>query len=166
MSLLGCRPSTGMATPPADLRAGWRDAIRRAGLRVTPQREAVLAAVWRQRHATADSLVAELAAADSAVNLSTVYRSLEALEQIGLVRHAHLGAGSPTYHIAVEHPHLHLQCRSCGRLQSLPVEAAASFAGEIERETGFLADFTHAAIHGTCAECVVAGDGPGGDDEA
>lgn len=155
-----------MATPPAELRAGWREAIRRAGLRVTPQREAVLAAVWRQRHATADSLVAELAAADSAVNLSTVYRSLEALEQIGLVRHAHLGAGAPTYHIAVERPHLHLQCLSCGSVRSLPADAAAAFAADIERETGFVADFTHAAIHGTCADCVVAGAESAGDDGA
>ena len=155
-----------MATPPADLRAGWRDAIRQAGLRVTPQREAVLAAVWRQRHATADSLVAELAATDAGVNLSTVYRSLEALEQIGLVRHAHLGAGAPTYHIAVERPHLHLQCLSCGSVRSLPAEAAAGFTAQIERRTGFRADLTHAAIHGTCPDCVVALEEPARDDGA
>ncbi len=151
--------------PPADLQQAWREQIHAAGMRVTPQREALLAAVWRMRHATAESLVAELERADSAVNLSTVYRALDALERIGLVRHAHLGAGTPTYHISVESPHLHLQCTVCGKVISLPVAQAQGFVEHLAARTGFEADITHAAIYGRCADCVVAADAPGGDHE-
>ncbi|GAA2924325.1 hypothetical protein GCM10020221_20370 [Streptomyces thioluteus] len=47
------------------------------------------------------------------VNISTVYRTLELLEELGLVSHAHLGHGAPTYHLADRHDHIHLVCRDC-----------------------------------------------------
>lgn len=141
--------------PSADLQQSWRESIHAAGMRVTPQREALLAAVWRLRHATAESLVTELARADAAVNLSTVYRGLEALESIGLVRHAHLGSGGPTYHIAVESPHVHLRCDGCGRVVSVSPDLAQPFVEAVAGATGFTADVTHAAVHGRCRECAV-----------
>ena len=49
------------------------------------------------------------------VNITTVYRTLELLEELGLVTHTHLSHGSPTYHAAGEDQHVHLVCRSCGR---------------------------------------------------
>ena len=151
--------------PPAELRQAWRQRIHAAGMRVTPQREALLASVWRLRHATADTLVADLARADASVNLSTVYRGLEALERIGLVRHAHLGAGTPTYHISDAAGHLHLQCNACGRVISMDLAAADDFAALLQRRTGFEADLAHGAIYGRCRECVVAGRVAEGEDE-
>jgi Fur family ferric uptake transcriptional regulator len=142
------------AEPPAQVQQDWRAAIHAAGLRVTPQREALLASVWRLRHATAESLVADLADSGTAVNLSTVYRGLEALEGIGLVRHAHLGAGAPTYHLAAASDHLHLQCNTCGRIISVEAEAAEQFAAQVRQRTGFTADLTHGAIYGQCAQCL------------
>jgi len=133
-------------------------------MRVTPQREALLAAIWRSSHATAESLVADLDGSDDAVNTSTVYRSLDAMERIGLVRHAHLGTGGPTYHIAVESPHIHLQCNLCGKVSSLDAAAAQAFVARLAESTGFEADVTHAAIYGRCAECVVAGHQASSDD--
>ena len=145
--------------PPAELRRAWRDAIHDAGMRVTPQREALLASVWRLRHSTAETLVADLARADASVNLSTVYRGLDALARIGLVRHAHLGNGSPTFHIARESAHIHLQCNGCSSVISIGVGEADGFADRIADLTGFRADMTHAAIYGLCAQCSVAADG-------
>jgi Fur family ferric uptake transcriptional regulator len=127
-------------------------------MRVTPQREALLAAVWRLRHATAESLQTALAASDASVNLSTVYRGLDALERLGLVRHAHLGTGGPTYHIAEEAPHIHLQCNECGRVIPMSASPAEAFVAAIVERTGFQADITHAAIYGRCAQCAVAPD--------
>jgi Fur family ferric uptake transcriptional regulator len=140
-------------TPPADLRAAWREAIHAAGLRVTVQRQDLLAAVWRLRHATPERLVADLGAAGSPMSLSTVYRGLEALEAIGLVRHAHLGGVGPTYHIAVESPHLHLRCNGCRQVTSLPPEVAGGFVAEVAQRTGFTVDITHGAVYGICAAC-------------
>lgn len=150
--------------PPADLLQAWREQIHAAGMRVTPQREALLASVWRLRHATADTLVTDLAQADASVNLSTVYRGLEALERIGLVRHAHLGAGTPTYHISAAAPHLHLQCNACGRVISMELAATADFAALVQERTGFEADLAHGAIYGRCRECVLAGRRAAGED--
>jgi Fur family ferric uptake transcriptional regulator len=48
-----------------------------------------------------------------AVNASTVYRTLEVLEELGLVRHAHLSDRAPTYHSSSDHEHFHLVCRNC-----------------------------------------------------
>lgn len=142
-----------VTVPPADLRAAWRQAIHAAGMRVTPQREELLAAIWRLRHATADSLVTDVTLAGAPMSLSTVYRGLDALESIGLVRHAHLGGGGPTYHIAVESPHLHLRCNRCAGVTSMPPDTAADFVAQVARRTGFLVDITHGAVYGLCADC-------------
>lgn len=152
------------AQPSAELQQSWREAIHAAGMRVTPQREALLVAVHRLRHATAESLLAELARADAAVNLSTVYRGLEALEGIGLVRHAHIGSGGPTYHIAVDRPHIHLRCDSCGAVRSADPALADTFVAALGEATGFAADITHAAIHGRCRHCMVAAAPTAGED--
>lgn len=122
-------------------------------MRVTAQREALLSSVWRLRHATADSLVDDAARGATSVDLSTVYRALEALERIGLVRHTHLGSGPPTYHLAAASDHLHLQCNTCGRIISLEGEAAEPFAAAVRHRTGFAADLTHGAIYGQCERC-------------
>jgi Fur family ferric uptake transcriptional regulator len=91
------------------------------------------------------------------VNLSTVYRTLELLEELELVSHTHLGHGAPIYHAAHERDHLHLVCGACGRI----IEAAAVFADPlVERlrgEFGFETDVAHFALFGRCAECVAAG---------
>ena len=54
----------------------------------------------------------------SAVNVSTVYRTLEVLEELGLVRHAHLSDRAPTYHSVADPEHFHLVCRNCHRVIS------------------------------------------------
>jgi len=152
-------PARLMATqPPTELLQAWRSTLREAGMRVTQQREALLVSVWRMRHATAESLVVELERSNRPMNLSTVYRGLDALQQVGLVRHAHLGSGGPTYHIAVEARHLHLQCTECGRVTSLGVAFAADFVAAVAEQTGFAADIAHGAIYGRCAGCTFAAD--------
>ena len=75
--------------------------LRRAqGYRLTPQRQLVLEAVAALGHATPDEICAEVRKTARGVNISTVYRTLELLEELGLVTHAHLGHGAPTYHLA------------------------------------------------------------------
>ena len=98
-----------------DLRSRLRD----SGYRLTPQRELILAAVEKLGHATPDEVLAEVREHSSAVNASTVYRTLEVLEGLGLVRHAHLSDRAPTYHSVSDHEHFHLVCRNCGRVVSV-----------------------------------------------
>ena len=96
-------------TPPEK----WRAKLRAEGYRLTPQRELVLRAVEDLGHATPDEVFAEVRRESSAVNISTVYRTLELLERLRLVWHPHLGKGAPVYHTA-GHRHRHVACATCG----------------------------------------------------
>src|SRR5215469_14850739 len=87
----------------------WDATLRASGYRVTPQRQLVLEAVTRLHHASPEEIRAEVNQTARGVNLSTVYRTLELLEQLGLVTHTHLGHGAAVYHPATEPDHLHLR---------------------------------------------------------
>lgn len=129
------------------------DRLRGQGYRLTPQRQLVLRAVEKLGHATPDEVLAEVHAQSSAVNVSTVYRNLEVLEELGLVRHAHLSDRAPTYHSVTDHEHFHLVCRNCHRVQSVDPEVVAPFAEQLREQRDFVIDVGHLAIFGTCVEC-------------
>jgi Fur family ferric uptake transcriptional regulator len=127
--------------------------LRREGYRLTPQRQFVLRAVEKLGHATPDEVYAEVRAHASAVNVSTVYRTLEVLEELGLVRHTHLSDRAPTYHSVTDHEHFHLVCRNCHTVISVDPEVVAPLAGRLEREQGFVIDVGHLAVFGHCVAC-------------
>ncbi len=129
--------------------------LHEKGLRLTPQRELVLNAVRELGHATPEDVAAKIHLTHPGINLSTVYRNLETLENVGLVQHTHLGHGGATYHAAEELTHLHLVCENCGSVGDAPIEAAANFVNTLSDDYGFKTDVTHFAIYGTCADCVV-----------
>lgn len=133
----------------------WRAALREKGYRLTPQRELILAAVDELGHATPDEVLAHVQEKASAINASTVYRTLEVLEELGLVRHAHLSDRAPTYHSTRGHTHFHLVCRGCHRVISVDVEEAASFAESLEGRHAFTPDMGHLTVFGLCDECKV-----------
>ena len=88
--------------------------LRARGMRMTPQRRRVIAAVEKLGHATPDALAATVAHdGGAALPLSTIYRNLEALEELGVVTHTHLDHRAPTYHLAEHADHLHLVCLGC-----------------------------------------------------
>ena len=123
------------------------------GYRLTPQRQLVLQAVETLGHATPDEILAEVQQHASAVNVSTIYRTLEVLEELGLVRHTHLSDRAPTYHSVTDHVHFHLVCRNCHRVVSVDPEVLAPFASRLREEQGFVIDVGHLAIFGECVEC-------------
>lgn len=131
-------------------------ALHAHGYRATPARLLVYDAVVVLRHASPENILAHVHGHAPGVNLSTVYRVLEVLESVGLVTHAHIGTGSPTYHRADSPAHLHFRCSGCGKVQSLPATTAADFIRTVFDQLGFTADMTHAGIDGECAECAAA----------
>ncbi len=127
--------------------------LRRHGLRVTPQRRLVLAAVADLGHSTPEQICERVQTGADGVSLATVYRTLELLESLGLVAHTHLGHGAPTYHLAAHADHVHLVCRGCGDVREWDVEAAGDLGRRIREETGFVPDLAHLSLHGWCAAC-------------
>lgn len=127
--------------------------LHEKGLRLTPQRELVLSAVRELGHSTPEEIAEKVRIAHPGINLSTVYRNLEILENVGLVVHTHLGHGGATYHAAEELTHLHLVCEKCGSIGDAPIEAAANFVNTLADDYGFKTDVTHFAIYGTCTSC-------------
>ena len=127
--------------------------LRERGLRLTPQRQLVLQAVHELGHATPEQVHNAVREVAAGVNITTVYRTLELLEELGLVRHTHLSHGSPTYHPAGHDQHIHLVCRHCGAVSEMDPMLMAPLADELAREKGFTVDVGHVALFGTCAEC-------------
>ncbi|MBN1094110.1 transcriptional repressor [Blastococcus sp. TML/M2B] len=146
----------GSEGPTGDAAAPLAERLRSQGLRLTAQRQRVLAAVEALEHATPEAIGARLreeAGPDgSAPDSSTVYRNLELLERLGLVWHTHLGKGAPIYH-ASEHPHLHVVCASCGGIAQVAPDLLDSAAERLAAELGFTVDVGHVALSGTCAAC-------------
>src|SRR3974390_1510171 len=93
--------------------------LRGRGYRVTPQRQLVLEAVTKLEHASPEEIWADVQQTASGVNISTIYRTLELLEQLGLVTHTHLGHGAPRYHLAAEADHVHLVCQQCEQVNQV-----------------------------------------------
>jgi len=131
----------------------WDDTLRASGYRVTPQRQLVLEAVTKLEHATPEEIYAEVKQTAVGVNVSTVYRTLELLEQIGLVTHTHLGHGAHRYHLASDAQHLHLVCRECGGITELEPAAVKPFMDALEADYGFETDVGHLTVFGTCSRC-------------
>ena len=131
----------------------WRTKLRGSGYRLTPQRELILGAVDALGHATPDEVLTEVRKHSTALNQSTVYRTLEVLEELRLVRHAHLSDRAPTYHSVRDHEHFHLVCRNCQRVISVDPEVLAPLLARLREEFEFEADVGHLTVFGTCTEC-------------
>ncbi len=138
---------------PGDFRTRLRD----RGYRLTPQRELILNAVDALGHATPDEVLAEVREHASAINVSTVYRTLEVLEELGVVRHAHLSDRAPTYHTVADHEHFHVVCRNCRRVVSVDPAMLDDLAARLRAEFGFVVDVGHLTVFGACEECPVGG---------
>jgi Fur family transcriptional regulator, ferric uptake regulator len=132
--------------------ADWREQLREKGYRLTPQRELILEAVEQLGHATPDEVLAEVRTHSTAVNASTVYRTLEVLEELGLVRHAHLSDRAPTYHSTSEHEHFHLVCRECHKVISVDPDVLSPVSERLVADHGFTVDIGHLTVFGTCGD--------------
>ena len=140
----------------ADLDAGapqWQTKLRESGYRLTASRQLVLEAVSRLGHATPEDICVEVRSTAHAVNISTVYRNLEVLEELGLVAHAHLNHGAPTYHATTEEAHVHLVCSRCDGVEPISTEYVADVVARLERERGFRVDVRHVTFSGLCKDC-------------
>lgn len=128
--------------------------LRAQGLRVTTARRLVLRELLDagDRHPAAEDVARGVQATDPEVHLSTVYRTLESLEEAGLVVRAGLGEGPTTYHLAGDHHH-HAVCDRCGAVVQVDDAAFAEVVRRLDRDHAFLATPRHLTVQGLCARC-------------
>ena len=129
------------------------EALRAQGGRLTTPRRLVLQALF----AAGDLVSAERIAAGIdtgvALDLSSVYRNLERLEELGVVRHVHIGHGPSVYGLLEHGEREYLVCELCGRVTSADAEQLDRVRAVIRKEFGYEARFTHFPIHGRCSGC-------------
>jgi Fur family ferric uptake transcriptional regulator len=129
------------------------DLLRSRGLRMTPQRRAIVTEIMSAEGHIAPARVADrVRERVPGVNASTVYRTLAMLEEMGVLAHAHLESG-PEYHRSSESGHVHLICARCRKGDELSLAEAARLKALIEKHHGFEPDLSHFAISGLCRDC-------------
>jgi Fur family ferric uptake transcriptional regulator len=146
-------PHTGPALDAADLDAAV-EALRSRGLRVSAARRLVLEALFAadtpiSAEQISDGLAGRLPRSD----LASVYRNLETLEAVGLVRHFHLGHGPGLYGLAGAAEREYLVCNSCNAVRAVEPKEMKSVRTQIKLRFGYEASFSHYPIVGLCADC-------------
>jgi Fur family ferric uptake transcriptional regulator len=135
----------------------WDDVavrLRAGGLRWTPQRRTLIEVLREyEGHVTASELIARCKELDGTIILFIVYRALDLLEELGLVKHGHGHDGREEYHILPQQVHGHLYCVGCGSTWEIRPETAAVIVDALASQLGFAVDLSHVTISGLCAGC-------------
>jgi Fur family transcriptional regulator, ferric uptake regulator len=142
-------PRAHSAVPPAeapDLESAAA-VVRAAGLRYSTPRRLVLEALY----AADEPLTADRIAGD--LDVASVYRNLETLEELGLVRHFHLGHGPGLYAPAGTGEREYLVCNACGSVKAVEPDEMNPVRTLIQKRFGYAARFSHFPILGLCASC-------------
>lgn len=127
--------------------------VRARGGRATPSKRVLLEVLFdADDHRSVETLAAAVQARIPDVHLSTIYRNLEDLQELGVIVHTHLGHGPATYQLA-SLAHAHFICESCGKAIGAPDAMFEGLAKSAKDDLGFTIDPHHFAIHGRCADC-------------
>jgi Fur family ferric uptake transcriptional regulator len=120
---------------------------------MTAQRRTIVSEIMKTTgHIAPQLLVRRVKKRLPGVHESTVYRTLELLEELGILSHAHLESGAE-YHHRAEHDHVHLVCSQCGRNGFLTIDETEPLRRMIHKRSGWAVDLTHFAIAGLCERC-------------
>ncbi len=130
------------------------DKLTEKGYRLTPQRIMVLEAIEHSHdHISAEEIHADVVKKYPHVNISTIYRTLTLLEQLGMVTQTDMGGGCIRFHPAERGHHHHLICQSCGSTIDLEESALLPLQQSLRESYNFEADLSHLAIFGRCRNC-------------
>jgi Fur family ferric uptake transcriptional regulator len=127
--------------------------LRSRGYRLTNQRRVIVGELEGARHLSAEELHDRLKCEHPELGLSTVYRTLDLLHELGIVRKEDFGEGYSRYELATERMHHHARCRECGAVIEFNEELMEYLALQVERETGFVTEWHEITLHGRCAAC-------------
>jgi Fur family ferric uptake transcriptional regulator len=127
--------------------------LRAAGYKITPPRLAVLDVIRREReHLNPNEILEQAKAIYPEIGRATVYRTLELLTELGIVRPIYVGDSGPTY-IRAEGGHHHLVCSTCGRIEDFDQCIADEMAESLASRFGFRIRSHLLEFYGLCAVC-------------
>jgi len=130
------------------------DELRKQGFRITPQREMIINAIAHSpQHITAEEIFEKLKEHTRAINIATVYRTLDLLWHEGFARRNDLSEGKIVYSTFQHGPHIHLVCRRCNQVIEADVKLLNSLGEDLISNYHFRPDLNHFAIFGICADC-------------
>ncbi len=128
--------------------------LRDRGLRASAARRVVLEVLFHAaRPLTAEQIAEGVPDRVPRSDLTSVYRNLETLEEVGLIRHLHVGHGAGLYALAATEEREYLACEVCGSVQQLDVGELEDVRRAIQERHGFVASFRHFPIAGLCSTC-------------
>ncbi len=141
----------GRQAPPWD---SVPERLRQLGLRWTSQRATLLTVLEAtEGHVTRSQLVERCREVEPATTPSTVYRTLDVLESIGVISHSHGLDGREEFHVRPAAAHGHLICAECGWDEELPAADAVPFLQALARGHRFEAQVDHLTVMGRCQDC-------------
>ena len=130
------------------------EALRAKGMRISSARRLVLEALYAaDAPITAEQIADGLAGRLPRSDLASVYRNLETLEQVGLVRHGHFGHGPGLYMPTGASEREYLVCNSCNAVMAVDPSEMDDLRALIQERFGYEARFSHFPILGLCADC-------------
>jgi Fur family ferric uptake transcriptional regulator len=127
--------------------------LRDRGYRLTNQRRVIVRGLEGDRHLSAEEIYDRVKGEHPEIGLSTVYRTLDLLHELGIVRKEDFGEGYLRYELATERVHHHARCRECGAVIEFNEALMEYLALQVEQETGFVTDWHEITLHGRCASC-------------
>lgn len=129
-------------------------ALRRAGHRVTTPRRAVWEAIRdADAHLTAEEIAELVKNEDPGINVSSVYRTLGLLNELGLIRESSLGPSASHWEMAHPDQQFHLRCTTCGGVEHHGGDIVEQVREHLRGEHGFDATVIDLVVSGTCAHC-------------
>jgi Fur family transcriptional regulator, ferric uptake regulator len=129
--------------------------LRSEGHRVSAPSRFVLQALFAAEGPISAQQIAE-GSPSAGLEPSSVYRNLERLEELGVVRHVHLGHGPSLYMLVGSGEREFLLCERCGKAKSVEPSELDPVRKEVEKRFGYRARFGHFPIVGLCADCAKA----------
>ena len=137
--------------------------LRRAALRVTAPRLAVLAVLRPGTHPTVEEIAGAARERLGTLSTQAVYDVLRALTEAGLVRHLEPAGHPGRYEVRVADNHHHLVCRACGTIVDVDCARGPAPCLEPSADAGYLVDEADVTYWGWCPRCRSApGPDPGG----
>lgn len=134
----------------------WRSQLRKANLRVTKQRLAVLEAIEHHPHAIAEDILARVRTTLPAITVQSIYTIINSLTAARLIRKLDLPDSPARYELEEHDNHHHVVCRSCGKIENVPCAVGDAPCLQPQAHHGMTIEIAEVIYQGVCQDCASA----------